>query len=86
MAKKFNVKIVLDVNDVTDGKAKDYFRQTVEYSDMPVEGVLMIEDMMVENAKTLTELGKAAAVNNDEDVAENIDVTKSLVASLTKKK
>lgn len=81
MGKRFNVKIVLDVNDITDGKSKDYFRQTVEYADMPIEGVLMIEELMVENAKTLTEMGKAVAA----DVTD-VDVTKSLVASLTKKK
>jgi len=86
MAKKFNVKIVLDVNDATDGKAKEYFRQTVEYADMPIEGVLMIEDLMVENARTLTEIGKAAASNSSDEVSENLEVTKALVTSLSKKK
>ncbi len=86
MAKRFNVKLVLEVNDVSEGKAKDFFRETVEYSDMTIEGVLFLEELLLENSKTMLELGKAVASNADGKVADNLEEAKAIVASFTKKK
>lgn len=65
MANKFEVKIVLSVNEVNEsGKASDFFNSEIKYGSLPYEGVVAIEQLMIEMVTKLGDWGVDMAVSN----------------------
>jgi len=60
---RFSVSVVLDVKEVTtDGSAVDFFNSTVNYPNMGYDGVIGIEQAMLQVLQQLGDAGLKQAV------------------------
>ena len=70
MGKRFNLGISLDIKEVKDGgKETDFMESTLNYSDLPMEGMLMIEGMLIELMQKLNEIGIVQADAKGEELS-----------------
>ena len=69
MGKRFNLGIALDIKEVKDGQETDFMESTLNYSDLPMEGILMIESMLIDFMKKLNKVGIVQAESKGEELS-----------------
>lgn len=69
MGKRFNLGISLDIKEVKNGEETDFMESSVMYSDLPMEGMLLIESMLIDMMGKLNEIGIVQADAKGEDLS-----------------
>ena len=69
MGKRFNLSLALTVNEVKDGVEEKFMDSSLSYFDLPMEGMLTIERMLIEMMEKLNDIGIIQAEAKGEDLS-----------------
>ena len=69
MGKRFNLSLALTVKDVKEGAEEEFMESTLNYFDIPMEGMLMIEGMLIEMMQKLNKVGIVQAESKGENLS-----------------
>ena len=67
--KRFNLNLALTVNDVKDGVEEKFMDSSLNYFDLPMEGMLTIEKMLIEMMEKLNDIGIIQAESKGENLS-----------------
>lgn len=59
--KRFTLTVAMNITETKDGVDTLFSDSTVNYRDLPMDGVLLIEGMMIDVLQNLNDLGVVAA-------------------------
>lgn len=85
--RRFEVALTLDVREIEDGETKPFFDNTLKYHDIGYEGVVAVEQVLMEALNQLTDAGIVKAMElglGPKLAAMNVAGVDQKVAALSK--